>query len=160
MFKINGLQTPLRRDSDSYGGGGLLVYVKNDINARRREDLETQTISWIWFEILPPVSKPFLVGSMYGPPDSRVEYMTFTTSLSLTQLVNEHTRAKNASQTIIDHIYTNAEENIQQVHVEGLCLSDHYAVFCYRKSQSNISKNIYQSITVLIDLLRFLKKTD
>ena len=59
MVKINGFQTPFRRDNDSNGGGGLLVYVKNGINARRREDLETPNISCIWLEILPPKSKSF-----------------------------------------------------------------------------------------------------
>ena len=38
IFKINGFQTPLRKDNDSNGGGGLLVYVKKGINAKRRED--------------------------------------------------------------------------------------------------------------------------
>ena len=33
------------------------------------------------------------------------------------------------------------------MHVERLCLSDHYGVFCNRKSQSNISKNIHPIIT-------------
>ena len=75
------------------------------------------------------------------------EWGNFTSSLRLTQLVNEPTRVANASQTIIDHIYTCTEENIQRVHVERLCLSDHYAVFCNRKTQSNISKNIHQTIT-------------
>ena len=164
--------------------GGLIVYVKNGINARRREDLETQNIPCLWIEILHDKSKPFLVGNMYRPPDSRVEFNdrfeefidclinedkefillgdfnkdllhietdrewgNFTTSLGLTQLVNEPTRVTNASKTLIDHIYTNTEENIHRVHVERLCLSDHYAVFCNRKSQSNISKHSHQIIT-------------
>ena len=74
MFKISGFQTPFRRDNDSNGGGGLLVYVKNGINVRRREDLETRDISCIWLEISPPKGKSFLVGKMYRPPNSRVEY--------------------------------------------------------------------------------------
>ena len=74
VFKVNIFQTPFRRDDDSNGGGGLLVYVKIVINARRREDLETHNISCVWLEILPPKSKSFLVGNMYRPPDSRVEY--------------------------------------------------------------------------------------
>ena len=184
IFKINGFQTPFRKDNDSNGGGGLLVYVKNGINAKRREDLETQHISCLWLEISPAKSKPFLVGNMYRPPDSKVEFNdrfeefidsllnedqefillgdfnkdvldidterewgNFTTSLGLTQLVNEPTRVTNTSQTLIDHIYTNTEENIQRVHVERLCLSDHYGVFCNRKSQFNISKNSHQIIT-------------
>ena len=48
IFKINGFQTPFRKDNDSNGGGGLLVNVKNGINAKRREDLETQHISCLW----------------------------------------------------------------------------------------------------------------
>ena len=184
IFKINGFQTPFRKDNDSIGGGGLLVYVKNGINAKRREDLETQNISCLWLEISPAKSKPFLVGNMYRPPDSRVEFNdrfeefidsllnedkefillgdfnkdllnvdterewgNFTTSLGFTQLVNEPTRVTNTSQTLIDHIYTNTEENVQCVHAERLCLSDHYGVFCNRKSQSNISKNSHQIIT-------------
>ena len=79
--------------------------------------------------------------------DTEREWGNFTTSLGLTQLVNEPTRVTNTSQTLIDHIYTNTEENIQRVHVERLCLSDHYGVFCNRKSQSNISKNSHQIIT-------------
>ena len=44
------------------------------VPTRRREDLETHDISCIWLEISPPKSKSFLVGNMYRPPDSRVEY--------------------------------------------------------------------------------------
>ena len=39
----------------------------------------------------------------------------FTTSLGLSQLVNEPTRVTKDSATLIDHIYTNTEENIQNV---------------------------------------------
>ena len=74
ILKINGFQTPFRKDNDSNGGGGLLVYVKNGINAKRREDLETQNISCLWLEISPAKCKPFLVGNMYRPPDLRVEF--------------------------------------------------------------------------------------
>ncbi|MCG8112744.1 MAG: reverse transcriptase domain-containing protein [Candidatus Thiodiazotropha taylori] len=184
VFKINGFQTPFRKDNYSNGGGGILVYVKNGISVRRREDLETNNVPCLWLEIRPASSKSFLVGNMYRPPDSRVEFNdrfedfidniineekeyillgdfnknlldaeidrdwgNFTTSLGLTQLVTEPTRVTNESQTLIDHIYTNTEENIQRVNVERLCLSDHYAIFCNRKSQSNLGKNTHQTIT-------------
>ena len=74
IFKINGFQTPFRKDNDSNGGGGVPVYVKNGINAKRREDLETQNISCLWLEISPAKGKPFLVGNIYRPPYSRVEF--------------------------------------------------------------------------------------
>ena len=66
VFKINGFQTLFRRDNDSIGRGGLLVYVKNDINARRREDLETHDISCIWLDISPPKGKSFKLETCIG----------------------------------------------------------------------------------------------
>ena len=167
IFKINGFQTPFRKDNNINGGGGIIVYVRDGINAKRREDLETNDISCIWLEISPVKGKSFLVGNMYRPPDSKVEYNdrfenfidnvlteekeflllgdfnknlfnedtdrdwgNFTTSLGLTQLINEPTRVTKDSKTLIDHIYTTNEENIRSVKVEKICVSDHYAIFC------------------------------
>lgn len=73
-FKISGFQTPFRKDNDTNGGGGIIVYVRDGVNAKRREDLETNGISCLWLEVSPPVGKSFLVGNMYRPPDSKVEY--------------------------------------------------------------------------------------
>ena len=44
-------KAPFRKDNDSNGGGGIMVYVKNGINAKRREDLEINDISCIRLEI-------------------------------------------------------------------------------------------------------------
>ena len=46
----------------------------------------------------------------------------FTTSLGLSQLVTEPTRVTKDSATLIDHIYTNYEENIQCVNVKKTLL--------------------------------------
>ncbi|MES9883590.1 MAG: hypothetical protein ABW185_22250, partial [Sedimenticola sp.] len=35
-FKIDGYQMPFRKDNASNGGGGIIVYVKTGINAKRR----------------------------------------------------------------------------------------------------------------------------
>ena len=47
------------------------------------------------------------------------------------------------------------------MNVERLCLSDHYAVFCNRKTQSKIIKNTHQTITYRsfknFEVDRFLK---
>ena len=140
--------------------------------------METNGISCLWLEISPDKGKPFLVGNMYRPPDSRIEYNdrfeefidtvlneekefilmgdinknllnsdtdrewgNFTTSLGLTQLVNEPTRVTSDSRTLIDHIYTNNEDNIQSIKVEKLCLSDHYGIFCNRSAHVSFEKN-------------------
>ena len=50
-FNIDGFKAPFRKDNDSNGGGGIIVYVRNGINAKRRVDLETNNIACIWLEI-------------------------------------------------------------------------------------------------------------
>ena len=177
-FRVEGFQTPFRKDNDTNGGGGIIVYVRNDIRAKRREDLETNGISCLWLEITPDKGKSFLVGNMYRPPDSKIEYNdrfeefivtvlneekefillgdfnknllnadtdrewgNFTTSLGLSQLISEPTRVTNNTQTLIDHIYTNNEDNIRSVNVEKLGVSDHYGIFCNRSSHFSSEKN-------------------
>ena len=44
-FNVDGFQEPFRKDNDSNGGGGIIMYVRNGINAKRRLDLETNNIS-------------------------------------------------------------------------------------------------------------------
>ena len=74
-FNVDGFHEPFRKDNDSNGGGGIIVYVRNRINAIRRLDLETNNISCIWLEITIGKSKPFLIGNMYRPPDAKVEFI-------------------------------------------------------------------------------------
>ena len=69
--------------------------------------------------------------------DIEREWGNFITSLGL----SEPTRVTNESSTLIDHIYTNNEYNIQNVNVEKLCLSDHYGIFCNRSSHVSYDRN-------------------
>ena len=68
------MSTFFRKDNDSNGGGGIIVFVRNGINAKRRVDLETNNFACIWLEITVGKSKPFLIGNMYRPPDSKIEF--------------------------------------------------------------------------------------
>ena len=52
-FKVHGFQNPFRKVNHTNGGGGILVYVRNQIMATRRQDLETQDVSCLWLEITP-----------------------------------------------------------------------------------------------------------
>ena len=183
-FNVDGFQEPFRKDNDSNGGGGIIVYVRNGINAKRRFDLETNSIECIWLEITVGKGKPFLVGNMYRPPTSKVEFVdrfesfidnvssegkeiilmgdfnknllnehkdkeweNFTTSLGLSQLVCDPTRVTENSSTLIDHIYTNFDENITHVHVCKISISDHYAIFGNRKLSNCVKSNTHQTIT-------------
>ena len=49
-------------------GGGTAVYIKENIDYTRREDLENDTVEGIWLEIFVKHSKPFIVGIIYRPP--------------------------------------------------------------------------------------------
>lgn len=51
-------------------GGGIVIYVNNNLQYDRRNDIETHDIESIWIEIKLKNSKPFLVCSVYRPPSS------------------------------------------------------------------------------------------
>ena len=74
IFKVNCFQSPFRKDNNDNGGGGIIVYVREGILAKRREDLETNDIACLWLEICPNNGESFLVGNMYRPPDTKVEF--------------------------------------------------------------------------------------
>ena len=61
--------------------------------------------------------------------DTDREWGNFTTSLGLSQLISEPTRVTSNNQTLRDHIYTINDDNIRNVDVEKLCVSDHYGFF-------------------------------
>ena len=52
-FLIDGYQIPFRRDRLFNNGGGLAIYVKQNVNCTRRMDLEDDDIEIIWLEIMP-----------------------------------------------------------------------------------------------------------
>ena len=59
-----------RNDRLHKRGGGVIVYIKNNITYRRRYDLESEDIECICLEIKFPTSKPFIIIFMYRPPNS------------------------------------------------------------------------------------------
>ena len=60
-------------------------------------------------------------------------WLLTTDSANLTQLVTKPTRVTPTSETLIDHAYTNTPENIIEVSVPILGISDHYPVCITRK---------------------------
>ena len=53
MFKVKGFQFPYRKDNSENGGGGITVYLREGIIAKRQKDLETNNIACLWLEICP-----------------------------------------------------------------------------------------------------------
>ena len=72
-LEINGFNEPIRRDRQYNNGGGLLVYVKNNIHFKRRTDIEQRYLENIWIQVS-TLNKQFLLGLFYRPPGSTVDY--------------------------------------------------------------------------------------
>ena len=53
------------------GGGGIIVYVRNDIIAKRRTNLKINDIDCLWIEISTRKGKSFSVGSFYRNPNEK-----------------------------------------------------------------------------------------
>ncbi|XP_015224518.1 PREDICTED: uncharacterized protein LOC107080829 [Cyprinodon variegatus] len=64
-----------RRDRKEKKGGGVALYVKNDIEAKERTDLMRTTAEIIWVELDITGSRPVLLGCFYRPPNSDREYL-------------------------------------------------------------------------------------
>ena len=67
-----------RKDRKGKSGGGILVYVSQLLNYKRRPDLEGE-IETIWLEISLPNSKPILYCSTYRPPSAPVSWVDLFT---------------------------------------------------------------------------------
>ena len=75
-------------------------------------------------------------------------WLQFTESVNLTQLVDSPTRVTATSATVIDHAYTNKPENIVEVLVPCYAISDHYPVCLTRKlSNKDSSEPKHKTIT-------------
>ena len=73
-FKISGFHIPFRKDNTLNGGGGIMVFVRNELMAKRRADLEVNNVECLWIEISPRKGKSFLVGYLYRNPAERAEW--------------------------------------------------------------------------------------
>ena len=67
-----------RRDREGKSGGGILVYVSQLLNYKRRPDLEGE-IETVWLEVSLPNSKPILYCSAYRPPSATVAWIDLFT---------------------------------------------------------------------------------
>ncbi len=65
-----------RRDRQGKGGGGVLVYVADNIAAIRRSDLEHPLVECVWLEVKPKGCKAFLLCNIYRPPDAKDDWLS------------------------------------------------------------------------------------
>ena len=67
-FNIPGY-TLLQKRRKNGAGGGIGVYIRNDLNFVVREDLPGDDIEAIFIEIKPKQAKSFIVATVYKPPE-------------------------------------------------------------------------------------------
>ena len=63
-----------RKDRNRHGGG-VAMYIRNNLTFVRRIDLETDDVECIWVEIKCKHRQPVLMSSIYRPPSSSVEFI-------------------------------------------------------------------------------------
>ena len=59
-----------RKDRQNKRGGGLLLYLNENVPYKRRIDLESGQIESVWIEVRFSNSKSFLINFSYRPPSS------------------------------------------------------------------------------------------
>ena len=73
FYAIPGYNT-YRKHRIGNGGGGILAYVKNSLNAKHRVDLEANDLEALWLEVCPYNSKRSLfIAGIYRPPSYEVD---------------------------------------------------------------------------------------
>ena len=79
----------LRKNRVSFqnkSGGGVLLYFRNTLTCTRRSELEISKIETIWAEVELPNAKPFLIFTVYRPPNVRKKWIDlFEENLSIAQ---------------------------------------------------------------------------
>ena len=72
MIHIDGYDI-IQKDR-SRNGGGVCIYLRNTINYQIRHDLSPPVLEAICIEISKPHSRPFIVVTVYRPPDSSPDF--------------------------------------------------------------------------------------
>ena len=86
----------VRKDRITNGrnGGGVCIYVRDNLNYIIRDDLSPDSIECLIIEITNPQSKPFLVGTWYRPPDSLISKTNLTTDFVADSLIGNPCRVR------------------------------------------------------------------
>ena len=65
----------LDRQNGKSHGGGIICYIKDGVSFRQNTDLHDNDSEILWVEVNLPKTKPILVGAVYRPPSSSVDYV-------------------------------------------------------------------------------------
>ena len=155
LISIDGYRLS-RKDRDYAGGGGIVVYIKESVDAIRRNDLEYDGVECLWIQVNIPYIKSTLIGRvdwfelfenmvkaametnmcvvMIGDfnidllKDNHGHLTNITMSYGLEQTVKSATRVTETSSTLIDHVYVSNPDLIIEMNVTIIGISDHFSV--------------------------------
>jgi exonuclease III len=72
LIHIDGYEV-VRKDR-SRNGGGVCIYLRSSINYKIRSDLIPPELEAVCLEITKPQSRPFIVTTIYRPPNATAEF--------------------------------------------------------------------------------------
>ena len=76
-FNLPNFQTVFRQDRNK-NGGGVCIFVSDQLSCCRRSDLESQDLELLWVEVFlqqsPRTQYPLLIGCCYRPPNSPMHF--------------------------------------------------------------------------------------
>ena len=70
-------------------GGGLVCFIKNNLNYKRRYDLEDENIETVWIELVFRSSANILICMLYRPPNAPINWLEYFHS-ALDKAYNEN----------------------------------------------------------------------
>ena len=62
-------------ENDKQKGGGVLIYIAEHLDYKRKQNLESDNIESIWIEISLKHTKPILINSIYRPPSAPKQWL-------------------------------------------------------------------------------------
>ncbi len=105
-----------RKDRNRHGGG-VAVYVKDDIRYERRYDVEKETNESIWLEIHLMYQKCMVIGSLYRPQTEGVDYFDVLSEI-VDGVINENKEVVLLGDLNCDFLKKNALTNHMQNFME------------------------------------------
>ena len=73
-----------RCDTIEKDGGGVMLYYRNSLTCQRKKYLEISNIETLWSEVTLPKSKPFILCTIYSPPNVNSDWIdAFQEKLSI-----------------------------------------------------------------------------
>jgi exonuclease III len=78
----------VRKDRDRHGGG-VCLYIRENLSFNPRLDLQRQDVEAVFVDIMLPKTKPITVGAMYRPPKQSNFLELYQETLSQIDLSNE-----------------------------------------------------------------------